>query len=324
MRLIDLDQRAISQHGLITLSQSGLSRAGWYRALKSGRFEQIHPGVARLAGTARGYRQRIAAALLAMAEPAVRNPSSASRPFAVASHRSAASLWLADSIPPAMSARSARSASSTDIPIDIIVADRRRSTRLAGTVVHRPRDLERLTPQVVDGIRCTNILRTLLDLGAVAPDEVHPLLGHALATRMVNLDAVETALLQHARPGRSGVTALRHALDDWAIDAKPADSVLEIAFRRLVTRFDLPAVEFHPVVEGWEVDFRFVRTRVLVECDGWATHGLQREQFERDRRRDADLTAAGWVVSRHSYRAITRDAATTAQRLQNLIAATGG
>ncbi len=62
MRLTDLDQRATSQHGLITLTQSGLSRAGWYRAVRSGRFEQTHPGVARLAGTPRTYRQRIAAA----------------------------------------------------------------------------------------------------------------------------------------------------------------------------------------------------------------------------------------------------------------------
>ena len=32
MRLTDLDKRALDQHGLITLTQSGLSRAGWYRA----------------------------------------------------------------------------------------------------------------------------------------------------------------------------------------------------------------------------------------------------------------------------------------------------
>lgn len=304
MRLLDHDRPALARHGLISLPTSGLSRAGWYRALASGVFEQLHPGVARLAGTAPTYRQRVAAAVIAASRSTV----------ALASHRSAAALWL-DTPETAWTF-----GKSTDQrPIDITLPDRGRFRTLAGVSIHRPTDSARLAPHRIDAIRCTNILRTLLDVGAVEPAGAGQLLGHALASREVTLDAVETMLLEHGRQGRGGVRALRAAVDEWAIDAKPADSVLEVAFRRLVDRFDLPPVEFHPVIEGWEVDFRFVETRVLVECDGWMSHGLDRSQFERDRRRDADLAAAGWVVSRFTYRAITREAADTARRLRAVL-----
>lgn len=170
------------------------------------------------------------------------------------------------------------------------------------------------------GIRCTNQLRTLVDLGAVAPGLVSDALGHLLSTREIDLDAVAAALLDHGRRGRAGVGTLRKAVDDWSIDAKLADSVLETAFARLVARYELPPYDFHPVIEGWEVDFRFRSTNVVVECDGWTTHGLDRHRFERDRRRDDDLTAAGWLVRRFTYRAITTQPGDTARRIRRALA----
>lgn len=328
MRLLDLDQAARAHHGLITLALSGLSRDAWYRAVRSGSIEQLHPGVARLPGSPLGHRQKIAAAVLAVATDALATPPEAGvsrRPnrvragasAAMASHSSASWLWMGG-LDECLSIAGESIGCTHDV--DVTIADRCASRKLAGVVIHRPTDRGRLTPQRVDGIRCTNILRTLLDVGAVDRDMTHDLLGHALATKAANLDAVESALVEHGRSGRSGVVALRTAVDEWSIDAKPADSVLELAFDKLVRRHDLPPVEFHPTIEGWEVDFRFVGTRVLVECDGWTSHGLDRDQFERDRRRDADLASAGWLVSRHTYRAITTDASGTAQRLRRLLA----
>jgi hypothetical protein len=69
------------------------------------------------------------------------------------------------------------------------------------------------------------------------------------------------------------VSSLRTALDGWSIDSRPADSVLEPAMRRLVDRYGLPPVEFHAVIEGWEVDFRVTGTVVVLECDGWTRTG---------------------------------------------------
>ena len=251
----------------------------------------MHDGVARLPGSADTPEQHIIAGVLAAGSGAI------------ASHRSAAHLHGVPGI--------GDCASSI---VDVIVparVDRSPGTRavnavgLQGVHVHRPRDMRRLHKHRIAGIPCTNILRTLLDLGAVAPEAVHGAVGHALANELANLSAIETALQQHARRGRHGVTALRSALDDWAVDGKPADSVLEPAMRRLVSRYGLPPVEFHPIVGGREVDFRVVGTPIVIECDGWAYHGRSRHNFERDRAMDAEFAARGWIVVRFTYRRIT-------------------
>jgi very-short-patch-repair endonuclease len=295
MRLDDLDRLARRNHGLVSREMTNLSESAWGRAIRAGTLVPVHAKVARLVGTADTPEQRILAATLAAG------------PGVLASHRSSAHLWGV-----------ARPASD---PVDIIIPDRRPVRRLEGVVIRRPSDDAHLSPpQRRSGIACTNILRTLCDLGAVDEFGVVDAVGHALAARYVSLSALEAALVVHARPGRHGVRALRHAIGASSIDGRPIDSLLELAMRRLVMNFGLPPVEFHVVIEGWEVDFRVVGTPVLIECDGWTAHGLDRDQFERDRRRDIELSAAGWIVLRCSYRAITTDAARTAARVRAAIA----
>ena len=65
----------------------------------------------------------------------------------------------------------------------------------------------------------------------------------------------------------------------------------------LCRSFGLPAPAVNSRVAGHEVDFAWPRARLIVETDGWAGHGT-RGAFERDRRRDAQLLAAGWRVLR--------------------------
>jgi len=296
VELLDLDQHALERHGLVVKSTSGITHATWYRMIRRRELELLHPGIARLSGTPRTYSQRIAAAVWSCGGNAL------------ASHRSALHLHGFALAP------------TSQATVDIVLPGRSRKLTLRGVAVHRPTDAQRLGPHRRQGIRCTNLLRTLVDLGAVAPDLVDGALGHALSTRAVDLSAVAATLALHGRQGRAGVGALRRAFDNWAIDGKPADSVLETAFVRLAERFDLPAFDFHPIVEGWEVDFRIRGTNVLVECDGWTTHGLDRLKFERDRRRDNDLAAAGWIVARFTYRAITATPGDTARRIRRLLA----
>lgn len=290
MRLSDFDDWARAHHGIITLDSSGLSRSGWYRAVRAGSIVQMHPLVGRFPGTADTPEQRILAAVDAVG------------PTALASHRSAARLW---GVP-----------RPDDDPVDIIDARAGTQIRLEGAIIHRPSDRQRLTPQRRFEIRCTSILRTLADLGAVDPTGVHDAVGHVLAVGLADLGAIEIAAADHARRGRPGIPALRDAIDDWAIDQKPADSVLEQAMARLITRHQLPPVEFHPIIEGHEVDFRVDGAPIILECDGWMHHGLDRIGFERDRTRDADLVAAGWTVIRFTYRAITTSPGAVARRIR--------
>jgi very-short-patch-repair endonuclease len=286
----------LRQHGLVTIDQAlhvGMSRRAWYRAIASGRLTGVAPNVASLPGAADSVQQRILAPILSIG------------PTALASHRSAAALWGLD-IP-------------GDRPVDVLVRDRSRGPRLEGTLVHRPTNLADLRPFRRAGIPTTNPLRVLVDLGAVTPRRVADFLAHVMVEGWVSRRAAEAALIRHARPGRHGVAALRAALEDWPLGDKPPDSVLEPEMRRLLRRHGLPEFDFHPTVLGWEVDFAHMESMVIAEVDGWEHHGRDREQFERDRRRDASLQAAGWVVFRFTWLQVKRRPAMVASSLHGAL-----
>lgn len=289
MRLSDFDDWARAHHGIITLEHSGLSRDAWYRAIKAGTIEQLHPHVARLHGTLDTPEQRIIAAVAAVGADAL------------ASHRSAARLW---GIP----------RPDAD-PVDVLLGSERRDVSLDGVVVHRTRDLARLAPIRRFGICCTDIIRTLLDLGAVDPEGLHDAVGHAITTNLVTLDALEVAAAEHARRGRGGIVAVRDAIADWSIDDKPTESMLETALALLTERYGLPVVDFHPAIDDVEVGCRVRGTPVVIECDGWADHDHSHLHVERNREHDAGLISAGWIVLRFTYRAIVARPKATADQI---------
>lgn len=287
---------AEDHHGLITrraAEAAGMSTASWYRAIDDGRWELVHPGVARLPGALRTSAHAIAAAALAV-------------PRSVASHRSAALLW---GIP-----------RPDGEPIDLIVAARTRSPDLDGVIVHRPRDLKDLKPVLRTGIPTTNVLRLLCDLGAVDPRSVSDAVGHVVTNRLASPVALRAAIDRHSRRGRHGTPAFRAALEEWVIDGKPVDSTLESAMRRLFDRFGLPPFEFHAVIAGYEVDFWIVGAPVVLECDGWEFHAKTRWQQEADAARDARLAEHGYVTIRFTYHQITHRELEIARRIAGVIA----
>jgi hypothetical protein len=81
-------------------------------------------------------------------------------------------------------------------------------------------------------------------------------------------------------------------------------SLLEEAFLELCD--DEPVV--NGTVEGFEVDFHWPDTRLVIETDGREHHGT-RAAFERDRARDQALAAAGWTVLRFTYRQVLEEPA---------------
>ncbi len=291
-----LEPFAKDHHSLITrraFMRAGFSERSWYRAIDQHLIEPVHPGVCRLFGASPTPEQAIQAAVLAAGRGAM------------ASHRSAARLW---GIP-----------RPEDEPPELILPKRSHRATIEGAIIHRPRDVLDLTPSRRQRIRTTNILRTLCDLGAVDPAAVQGALGHVVTTDLASPAALEAAIRRHGRRGRPGVPALRDALDDWVLDGKPVDSVLEPAMRRLLDSHRLPPAEFHPVIGGYEVDFRIIDSPLILECDGWTTHGRERTQFERDRTRDTELAALGFVVLRFTYRAIIKRPAKEADRIRRVV-----
>jgi very-short-patch-repair endonuclease len=311
-----IDNRSRTQHGLITRKQAlsaGISSATWYRMIEAGLLEQVHPNVARLYGAAPTLHQRALAAVLAAGATTV------------ASHRTAAALWdlpgfdADQAVPPPPD-------DDPDVdpvvvpPVHVIVTSRTRGLNLAAVAVHRPTDHRDLTAIRRDGVPTTNILRTLCDIGVHEPSCVPGAVGHVLTTRLASPAALHRAVHTHGRRGRPGVPALRDALDEWVIDGKPPDSVLEPAVARLIRTHRLPPAEFHARILGYEVDFLVRDSCVVLECDGWAVHALNRPKWEQDKIRDAELSAAGHVVVRFTYRQVTNAPRKLAERIRAVVA----
>jgi very-short-patch-repair endonuclease len=295
VELAALSRLAGRQHGVVTHAQAealGCSDKQWRGLLGRGVLVPEGRGVAALAGAPSTSLRTIVAAVLGAG------------PSALASHTTGAHVWGA----PVDGAN----------PVHLLVG-LTRSVRRSGVVLHRTTDALDLRPVLWHGIRVTNPLRVLCDVGAVDPEAVTPTLQHFFITGRVLPDAARNALERHSRKGRNGLGALRAALDDYPLGNKPPDSVLEATFGRLARDHRLPAMTFHARVEGWEVDFLVDDTPVVVETDGWSTHGLDREQFERDRRKDADLRAAGYIVCRYTWTQVTRQPRWVADTLWEVI-----
>ena len=86
----------------------------------------------------------------------------------------------------------------------------------------------------------------------------------------------------------------------------------------LVRTAGLPSPETNVRVAGFEVDMLWRAPRLVVEVDGYAFHG-SRAAFERDRRKDAALLAAGLRVARLSWRQIVDESEATAELLARLL-----
>jgi very-short-patch-repair endonuclease len=159
-------------------------------------------------------------------------------------------------------------------------------------------------------------MRMLVDLGAVDEPAVLGALEDVLSQRVASFGAVRAGLHRHARRGHTGIKALRDALAKWQFAEAVPDSELEIRMKALLTSCDLPAAEFHAHVCGFEVDFLVIGTCIVLECDGYQAHGVDRDQFEFDRVRSAELTAAGYVVVHFTWRQVTNAPDRVAARIE--------
>lgn len=97
-------------------------------------------------------------------------------------------------------------------------------------------------------------------------------------------------------------------------------SEAERRFLELVRLAGLPRPAANVLVCGHEVDALWREQALVVEVDGYAFHS-SRVAFERDRRRDADLHAAGLRVFRVTWRQISEEPYALVARLAQTLAA---
>jgi hypothetical protein len=171
---------------------------------------------------------------------------------------------------------------------------------------------------VSDGIPCTSVHRTLLDLADVlGARALERAVDQAEVLRVFDMRAMEDVLAR--ANGRRGASKLRAVL---AVNHEPAitKSEMEELFLALCAAHDLPRPLANHRVEGEQVDFHWPEQRLVAETDSKAWHGTTRRR-EKDIARDRRLQLAGWRVLRFSWRAVAREPAAVAAELQAFLTA---
>ncbi len=275
-------RRYAHPHGLLVraeITPGVVSSSGWQRLHAFGMLAVVHRGVSRLVDSPRTFEQSAMAAVLAVgANARVAGPT-------------AARLWGADT--------------PSATPIHVLVGNRTSTIERPGIVAHRSSRHHDSVVHRRSGIPVCSAVRAVIGTAAWEPELLQPVIEELVVARRVTITQLSRALDDHARQGRPGVTALRRALLDWSLGEWPADSVLEARMGDVLRQYRIPTPQFQMKIGRYRPDFTWPDERVIVECDGWGAHGRNRQQFERDRERDAHLQAGGYVVWRFSWQQIT-------------------
>jgi Transcriptional regulator, AbiEi antitoxin len=266
---------ARAQNGVITADQlraTGLTRAALRTRVARGHLQRLHHGVYAIGDPALLPLAAVSAAVLAVGQE-----------HAVVSHRSAAALW--GLIP------------RVDPPIhDVTLAKGGFARDRAGVRIHRVGSLHPLDVSTRHNLRLTAPARTLIDFATeAAPAELEQALTEARIERLVT-DSRLDAALNRVPANHAGARCLRSLLTRPAGRAVTR-SKLERSFLALVDAAGLPRPLVNVRLHGHEPDFFWPQHMLVVELDGYASHGI-RSAFERDRRRDQDYAAAGIQVVR--------------------------
>jgi predicted transcriptional regulator of viral defense system len=291
-RVAELAGRQWGVISLVQLRALGLSGDAVQRRVRAGRLHRVHHGVYAAGHRVLPREGRWLAAVLACGEGAV------------LSHRSAAAHW----------GLLATSAARVEVTIPRARASNDQIR------LHRSRSLIARDTTTHQGIPITSVPRTLLDLAAtVRADRLERALAQAEHLELYDHRAI-TELLARAN-GHRGRGALTEAT---ALEPKLTRSEWEVRMLRLVRTAALPEPLVNLPLDAPDYgecrpDFHWPAHDLIVETDGWKSHRT-RAAFERDRAKDAALTAAGYRVVRFTWR--TPDA-TILRRLQALLNPSG-
>ncbi len=255
------------------LLAAGLGRGAIDHRAKGGDLHPVHRAVYQFGHAPPTQRGRAWAALLACGENAV------------VSHRTAAVVW--EILPP-----------DDGRDPDVTVVARNPRNR-PGIAIHRTIGLPPWQVRELKSLPITSPARTICDLAATEPTND---VEHALQEARVHLRLTDRQLRQvidrtPTKKGAALINRILEAEDDSGYTRSKAERII----RELLQRAGLPTPRSNRHVHGYLVDFIWLEQRLIVEIDGYATHG-NRAAFERDHRRDQVLIAAGYRVIRITWR----------------------
>lgn len=267
------------------LLQEGVRPSAIDDRVRSGRLHVVHPGV-YFAGHGELSRTQIhLAAVLATGAGSVSGLASA------------AEVW--------------RLLSAAPGPPHVVRAGPRRRGP-AAVVVHHTSHLPADEATVQRGIPVTTPARTLLDLAAADHPGLELTLDEAFALRLIRRRELEAL----ATSGRRGSARLRRILQ---ISEGYTREGAERELRALLLKAQVPLPVFNHVLLGRERDAVWLEHRIVLEVDGFASHGGRRA-FHADRRRDQEVAAHGYLPLRASWPQLTGEPEALVARLAAALA----
>jgi hypothetical protein len=275
-------ETATAQNGVVSLGQLRAAEVSAKAAAdqaRRGRLHRVHRGVYAV-----GHRSVSRVGMLRAAALACGAGS-------VVSHGTAAAFWgLRDRWP---------------VPVDVTVPCET-GRKIDGIRCRRCRYPAADEIAVRRGVPYTTPSRTLVDLaGILGTPSLRRAVERAAVLKLLDLDALDRAL-ENAK-GRTGRRTLATILADWrTADGSVPD--LRSDFEALVLPLLLahglprPACNETLFLDGHRitVDFLWKAERLVLETDGWQTHGTP-VAFRRDSWRDQILIAAGYRVARSTW-----------------------
>ncbi|MDQ1447554.1 MAG: hypothetical protein QOC79_525 [Actinomycetota bacterium] len=251
----------------------GVTRKQIVALAKTGAVERVLVDTYRMTAVSRSSEQSLRAALLWAG------------PEAIAAGRSAAEIYRLEDI---------------HAPKPEILVPRRQRLRAAGVTVHRSDDRAAQMIRQHRGLLVTGTEPTLVALACSLPAEAFEIACEdARRRRLTSVPALRAYLDHHGRPGRPGIAALRHLVNELD-PIHAARSTLEVKTRRLLvangyTNF---VREFPLAWNGrrYLFDFCFESRRTILETNGRRWH---------DDSIDYEYDNEKWSVpGRHGYRIV--------------------
>jgi very-short-patch-repair endonuclease len=284
---------AAKQHRIVTWGQleaARLSDRAVAHRVATGRLYRKHRGVYLLEPPGTASRLTLFAAAVA-----------ACQPDAFLSHSSAAEIL--ELLPPQVG------------EIDVTVVGRNPGAHM-GIRLHRTSSLHPRDVRIRRGLPITAPARVALELAThLDAGQLEELLARArLKHSMTDADINATLHRYPAYPGAGILRATIARVEGPSLTRSQA----EIRLLDLIRRAGLPPPSTNVRTGRFEVDFLWREAQLVVEVDGYAFHH-DRAAFERDRRRDAALIAAGMGVMRFTWRQIVEEPLTVVARIAQVL-----
>lgn len=286
---------AEGQHGVVSRRQLvglGMGREAIEVRLRSGRLHRLHRGVYAVGHRVSSREAGWIAAVFFCG------------PKAVLSHRTAAALW---------GIRDAAGATEVTVPS---------KTRSRGSIRRHFAVLPADEVGERDGIPVSTVPRTIFDLAAIeSTTGVERALRQQERLRLYDVLSLDHLLERYPRHrGNRVVRECLRRLRDLPDGATREE--LESGFLAFLDRYGFPRPRLNAWVaigsRRYQVDCLWPLQRVVVELDGYATHGT-RYAFEGDRDRDRRLLAAGYRGPRITWRHLHETPAEVAADLRTLL-----